>query len=450
MHALPLLLALLTPADDAKDDRPPVPVVTLDRKEPVSFTKDIEPLLTAKCLGCHSGKVRRGKYDMGSHAGLLKGGQSGPAVVPGKSAESLLIQLAGHTRKPYMPPPKDDDPLAPQELALLRLWIDQGAKGPAEASAKAVAPVRLRPLPARVQPVRALALSPDQSVLAAGRGNRIHLYDPKSGAHLRSLDPGGAIVDSLAFAPDGKTLAAGSFREVTLWDPHTGAVTSRLTGFADRVVTVAFSPDGRLLAAGGGAPTVAGEIRLFETATGQPVQELPAAHVDTVFGIGFSPDGTKLASGGADRLVKVWEVPSGRPLKTFEGHTHHVLDVAWRADGKVFASAGADDVVKVWDYEKGEQLRTIKGHGRQVTRLAFVGATADVLTCSGDGTARLWNADTGKSVRTFGGGHGYLDAVAVSADGQLVAVGGEEGVVRVYGRDGKLVRTLTPPGTGKD
>src|SRR5436190_1765666 len=72
--------------------------------------------------------------------------------------------------------------------------------------------------------------------------------------------------------------------------------------------------------------------------------------------------------------------------------------------------------------------------------------TANVLTCSGDGTARLWNVDSGGAGRTFAGGADYLYAVAVSADGQVIAAGGEEGVVRVYGPDGRLLKALVPPG----
>ena len=86
-----------------------------------------------------------------------------------------------------------------------------------------------------------------------------------------------------------------------------------------------------------------------------------------------------LATCGADKFVKVFEVPSGKFLKSFEGHTHHVLDVGWKADGKLLASAGADNVVKVWDYEKGEQVRTIGTQARkQMTRLVFIGKTLGV------------------------------------------------------------------------
>jgi WD40 repeat protein len=437
---LSLLFPLLLAADP--ETPPPIAIVALDRKEPVSYEKEVLPILEAKCLACHSGNVRRNRYDMATHEGLLKGGKTGVAIVPGKSAESLFIKMGGRTQKPTMPP-KDEEPLTPKELALLKLWIDQGAKG--STVARSPIAVTLRPLPANVQPVRALAISPDKSIVAVGRGNQILLHDAKSGDRLRTLGSPTAhasIVDALAFAPDGHTLASGSFREVKLWDPETGEERQKLTGFADRVVALSYSADGKYLATGGGAPTVDGEVTVFDATNAEPVLKLPSAHSDTVFGVAFSPDSTKLVTGGADKFVKVFEVPSGQLLKTFEGHTHHVLDVGWKADGKLIASAGADDVIKIWDYEKGEQTRTIKGHGKQVTRLAFIGKTAKLLTCSGDATARVWDVDNGRAERTLPGGSEFLHAVAASADGTLLASGGEDGVVRVYDAAGKLLRTL--------
>ncbi|HLJ95728.1 MAG TPA: c-type cytochrome domain-containing protein [Gemmataceae bacterium] len=436
----------------------PIKMVTLDRKEPVLYDKDIEPILVQKCQFCHSGSLQEGKLDMASYESLLKGGKHGPPIVAGKSAESLLIQLAGRVQKPLMPP-KGEQPLVPEELALLKLWIDQGAKPPE--SRRQRQKIVLESLPAPVHPVRALAIRPDKAVLAAGRANQIHLYETASGAYLRSLHAPGlttpdgkplpaahsAIVEALAYSPDNRFLASGAFQEVFLWEGYSGALWKRLSGFADRVVCLAFSPDAKWLATGGGAPTEDGEIKIFDVDSCRLITEIKNGHSDTVFGVCFSPDGTKLATCGADKFVKVFEVPSGKLLKSFEGHTHHVLDVAWKADGKLLVSGGADNVIKVWDYEKGEQVRTFGNLGKQVTRLMFKGTTSEIVMCSGDPLVRFWNVDNGSGGVAFSGNSDFLYAVGVTSDGKLVAAGGEEGIVRLYnGTNGQLLKALVPPG----
>ncbi len=460
---LPLGLAALMPVSAVAQEpkgtpTPPIKVVALERKEPVLFEKDIEPILANKCAFCHSGNLKEGKLDLGSYEGMMKGGKRGPAVLPGKSADSLLIKLSGKTLKPFMPP-KKEEPLTPEELALLKLWIDQGAKAPTTVRERPKVVLNLPP--AAVTPVLGVAVTPDKSAVAASRGNQIHIYDAGSGAHIRTLiDPQLttadkkpvkaahlSLVESLAYSPDGKFLASGSFQEVVLWDAQTGVLRQRLTGFADRVVALAFSHNGKLLATGGGVPTGDGEVKVFDVGTGKLVVEIKNGHSDTVFGVAFSPDDKILATGAADKFVKTWEIPSGKFLKAFEGHTHHVLAVGWKSDGKLLASAGADNVVKVWDFEKGEQARTIPGHGKQVTGLAFVGKTPQFATCSGDQTVRFWNVDNGGNTRNFQAPNDFLFSVAVSPDGAVVAAGGQEGVVRLYnGNSGALIKNLLPPG----
>jgi WD40 repeat protein len=461
---LTLSLAVLFPAAALAADEPktgknqPIKVVTVDRKDPVTYEKDIEPIFVNKCLFCHSGAVKEGKFDIASFDALMRGGKSGKIITPGKSADSKFIKMIGKTEKPFMPP-KSEEPLTPEELALVKLWIDQGAKAPSG--------TRVRPkpviatLPANVVPVRAVAVSPDKAMVVAGRGNQLHVYDAGSGTFIRTLvEPNlvGAdkkpvqashlsIVESLAFSPDGKFVASGSFGEVTIWDAQTGVLKTKVGGFADRVVALGFSPDGKTLATGGGAPTEDGEIKLVEVATGKVTGEIKNGHSDTVFGVSFSPDGKMLATCGADKFVKVFEVPSGKFIKAFEGHTHHVLDVGWKFDGKLLASCGADNAIKVWDFEKGEQVRTMTGHGKQVTRLIFVGKTPNVATCSGDQTVSFWNVDNGGRQRSFAGATDFLYAIGVSPDGSVVAAGGEEGVVRLYnGNTGAMLKSLLPPG----
>ncbi|MBY0513994.1 MAG: NB-ARC domain protein [Gemmataceae bacterium] len=458
------------PKKDAPKDLPQIQTVDLKRADPVEYSKDIAPIFENKCLVCHSGNVVESKFDMSTYAGVMKGGKRGPAVVPGKSAESKMFLFCSRQMKPIMPP-KSEEPLTPQELTLVKLWIDQGAKAPTMERVKTKVVVNLPP--ALVKPVRAVAVAPDGKTVAGSRGNQVHLYaltttpaDPKGApkkddwAFSKTLvdptlkTPDGketkaahiSLVEAVAFSPDGKTLATGSYQELTLWDVAKAEPKKRVGGFADRVVALAFSADGKFLATGGGAPTEDGEIKVFEADSGKQVLDIKNGHSDTVFGVAFSPDGKLLATCAADKFVKVFELPSGKFLKSFEGHTHHVMGVGWTPDGKKLASCGADNFVKVWDYEKGEKLRDMQGHQKQVTQLAFVGKTPQFLTASGDATVRMWNADNGGNVRQFPGAGDFLYAVAASPDGTVVAAGGEDGVVRIFnGTNAQLLKAAVPP-----
>jgi WD40 repeat protein len=435
----------------------------------------VEPIFYKKCITCHSGSVLEGKLDIASYEGLVKGGKRNSPIVPGKGNDSLIIKLLSRTEhKPFMPP-RGEDPIVPEEMAIIKLWIDQGAKAPSGVKKRPEIVVGLPP--ANVVPVRALAVSPDKTTVAAGRGNQIHIYDAGSGTFVRTLLSPGlklhdgkpvkaahlSLVDSMAWSPDGKYLASGSFQEVAIWDPITGEQRHKITGFAHMVVAIAFSPDGKLMGVTGGEPTVEGEIKIFEVGTWKLITDIKNGHSDTVYGIAFSPEmkipvpGTKdkfttvhmIATGSADKFVKVWTIPDGKFVKSFEGHTHHVLDVGWMADGKLLASAGADNTVKVWDFDKGEQARTVNAHAKQVTRLLFIGKKAEFITCGGDNQVKAFNATNGGQVRTYGpASTDFVYAIGSSTDGGVVASGGQDGVVRVYnGTNGQMTKTLMPPGT---
>lgn len=214
---------------------------------------------------------------------------------------------------------------------------------------------------------------------------------------------------------------------------------------ADRVLALDFSPDGKLLATGGGIPTRSGELKIWNVADGALVREIKDAHSDTVFSVRFSPGQMHLASGAADKLMKVFEVSTGKFVRSFEGHTHHVLNVSWLRHGRTLASGSADSTIKIWDFASGEQKKTITGASREITALQFLDSRAEALTASGDNQLRLLRED-GSSVRAFSGASDYTQTAAITPDGKWLIAGGHDSQFRIWNAEkGGLLKTFPPP-----
>ncbi len=95
----------------------------------VDYLRDVKPILASNCFACHGAKVQMAGLRLDTGASILKGSMTGPVVIPGKSAQSELIAaLADREGKPRMPFQKP--PLAEGQIALLKAWIDEGAKAP--------------------------------------------------------------------------------------------------------------------------------------------------------------------------------------------------------------------------------------------------------------------------------------------------------------------------------
>ena len=460
----PSIQAELNKEKDSERDGP-IPIVVPERPEPVTFNQDLLPIFQSKCLACHSKSLALGNVVLEDRQLILSGDREEPLVIPGNSADSLLLQVAAHRRQPFMPPAgnaAEAVPLTPVELGLLKLWIDQGAR---QTNTISLLPrLKWQAIPAALNPVYSAAISPDGQYAACGRSNRIHVYRLASGQLAAQLvdpslnqsglyrKPGVShrdMVHSLAFSPKGGLLVSGGYRTIKFWRLQTSGLAAssshpsqgeeglswaleRVVGAADdpsglldRVTALAFSPDGTLLATGSGDPSRSGELKIWFAESGDLVGAIPDAHSDTILGIEFSPDGRYLATASTDRFAKVFEVKTRQLAKTLEGHTHHVLDVAWKADGKILASCGADGAIKLWDFETGEQKQTISGYEKEITSLNFISDSDRLLISSGDPIVRFGE-------RRLGGVSSFVHVSAVSSDGQTVVAGDQAGRLLVW------------------
>jgi hypothetical protein len=116
---------------------------SLDAQQPaaassIDFARDVQPILRTHCYECHGAARQKHGLRLDLRAVAMKGGETGPAVIPGNSEQSLIVRrLLGLDGEDQMP--KDKDPLARAEIDVIRAWIDQGATWPESADAAAPA-----------------------------------------------------------------------------------------------------------------------------------------------------------------------------------------------------------------------------------------------------------------------------------------------------------------------
>lgn len=344
-HSLLLCLFLVSPVLLRAEG---LPVAELKRDTEVNFATEVYPFLKANCLACHNESKPKAGLSLESPQDMLKGGDSGPAIVPGKGSESFLFSTAAHLEDPVMPPANNKskaENLKPDQLALLKLWIDQGAKGDAVSSAAPTSWTLLK----GPQPIYTAAISADGRYAAAARGQQVHLYDLKLGKLAASLrDPAlefpaadRDLVQTVAFSPDGRTLATGGYRVVKVWQ-RTNAEAGKPVALPADPAALAVSPDGKRTAFG----VADGSILLVNHETPDAAPVAVKEHAGAVSALAFSADGATLFSGSADKTVK--SRPVAEPAKaTNLALPAPVLSMALLHGGKQVLLACADQTLRI-------------------------------------------------------------------------------------------------------
>lgn len=426
---------------------------------PVSFYRQVRPILQRSCTGCHQPAKAGGKLVLTSYATLHAGGEKGASVEPGKPEESLLIETISGD-KPLMP--QKADPLTKAQVALIAQWIKEGAKDDT---------------PASVQDT----ISPENPPVYASA----------------------PVISALAYSPDSQTIAVSGFREVLLHKADGSGLVGRLVGRSQKITSINYSPDGKLIAATGGTPSLFGEVQFWNTGD-QKLARSATFTSDTLFGGRFSNDGLLFSFGGADNSARVLLVSTAEQILKFDAHADWVMGTTFSMDGKYMITVSRDRSVKLSIVENGQfvdnitsitpgalkggllairrhpqrdelliggadgepklykmirtqarvigddfnRLRAYQTMPGRIISLDFNTDGSKFVACSSTGstgTVRVYNTDDAKLLQELKGHTRGVFAVAFAPNGLHVATGGFEGKVRIFDvGSGSLVKEFVP------
>ena len=434
--SIALLIGVICSIGRANDEHAKsIPISAVEHAGPVDFQSEVLPILRASCLACHNKTKAKAKLVLETPADIRKGGDSGPAVVAGKGNESLLLKAAAHDPSvdSPMPPPENKvnaAPLTPQQLGLIRLWIDQGATGDVSQSESVV----WRQMPLTLRAIYAVAISPDGRLVACGRANEILLYQIRDGRLVaRLLDPTLApsaqaahrdMVESLAFSPDGRLLASGSYREVKLWRGP-----GPMTRFVLPGGMVAVSYNGKMIATSRGD----GLVHLWNR-DGAPIQTLSTDDLP-IDAIRFSADAQRVIAYCGGRSTCEWEIGSGRPVAASAAAANHFVQprigLTFSPDGSLVAVAVHVGRLRICDTETGLELGAIEGV-EPSDSIRLVDDQRLIVGRSGDeSVSTVWElCDSWRLASTIGGDSAsstFADRVTAldfSPNGTTLAMGG--------------------------
>lgn len=378
--------------------------------KPISFVRQVAPILVGQCQACHGPKTAESNYRLDTFQLLMQPGDFGSPPITAADLENSELHRLITSEDSEERMPNNGDRLADSEIQTINAWILEGAKFDGQDAAAPLSDQIPRDIPHPAAP---------------------------------EIYPTAVPITALAFSPDGNQLLVGGYHEITIWNHATGALSARVGNIPQRTIGIAFSPDNSWLAVAGGAPGVSGEVRLLPWENG-PKSDAPpkvlATAEDVFFDVAFSPDGTQLAAGGADGSVRLFDVATGAQRLKIDNHADWVLDVCFSPDGKRIATASRDKTSKVFDVETGKLLTTHSEHHAPVRAVAFSPDGKHVFSAGGN-QLRVWNVEDSALVAELSGFEQDIHELLIDGE-SVVAVSADRTARQFKLADRTLIRSL--------
>ncbi len=317
-----------------------------------------------------------------------------------------------------------------------------------------------------------VAFSHDSNKFIIGdwSGNRIELYDAKTGKVLHQLKGSKGSLSTVQFSPSGElVLAAASDGRILIWDCQTGTVVKTLE-HEQRVESAGFSADGKFVISASTVKPDADKqavVCLWEVLSGREIRRF-SSNSKSIAQIEMSPNGRLVLARSKDGILRVWdamsgieryqltrirearfadkgesilvaegnmarliETKTGEEISRFQGQAVPIYSALFSKTGRYLMTLVDRKYAQVWDLKTGAPRRRLEGHSDYISSLSHSPDEEVLLTASKDETARMWNLSSGKQVKVFQEDSEILLA-SFSLDAQTVLTASKTGTAHVW------------------
>ncbi|MDA9778268.1 hypothetical protein N9D38_07480 [Rubripirellula sp.] len=432
----------------------PIPIEEVQTDAEIIFSESIMPILKRNCLACHHEKEAEGGLILETIESIHKGGDSGSSLNIDSPAMSLLLTRTTGEEEPLMPPEDNAvgaKSLTPQELGLIKRWIEQGAKGSEMLAEK----IEWQEIPESIRTSFAVAIAPTNRFAVVGRGNRTHIIplqaesdesaNPTEFAHLVDPNVPGQnaahvdLVQSVAISPDGHRIATGGFRTVKLWSQRPNPLSAKAEKLLTASGLIAINSDQSIAA----WVNPLGDIEVWNVNENRLVQTF-TDHANPVTALAWTGPSSLLSGDTSGRIV-VWnpndgnfqqEIQSGISIRSvaiaqngtdlaiisIQGLAHRgkistedqTITIESDAIPSITGATNAaffnaeppqlvicDSTQNVSIIDQGNQTIRKIDHGSPVNVIHVSNSAKQLFTGGMDGTTRSWNLGSGEPIHTF-------------------------------------------------
>jgi hypothetical protein len=359
---------------------------------------------------------------------MLSGGDSGPALIPGKPESSLILRRLEGLDEPKMPPEDSPQPTL-QDIAKIKSWIQQGALG---------------------SDIEPSLLEKWQRIAASAK------KDPTIG---KASENSAAITASAFLSPT--QILLGRFGHYDGVQNPQDLTPKMSKPFIGKISQIRLDRDAKRAAICGGLPGLGGLVHVLDLqamhTSDQESSYLKTieSHNDILYCAALHPTEPWVATAGYDRTIRLWNYQTGKLLRSFDGHNGAVYDLDFDPSGNVLASASADETIKIWRVDSGQRLDTLgQGEAEQI-RVRFLATqipnSVDIIATGADRRIRQWrlpsldHPSVSPMLQSIFAHESTIHQLALSNDQRHVCTGAQDGTIKIWDtQTWELIADLPP------